>query len=50
LSDKAKSSVLKAGREALLVRLDDGQIVAPSRSKTVPEPEVKGEPDPDRER
>jgi predicted ABC-type ATPase len=50
LSDKARSSVLKAGCEALLERLDDGQIVAPGRSKTVPEPEVKGKPDPDQAR
>jgi len=50
LSDKARSSVLKAGREALLKRLDDGQIVAPGRSRTAPEPEVKGKSDPDRER
>jgi len=50
LSDKARSSVLKAGREALLTRLDDGQIVAQGRSRSVPEPRIKGEPDPDRER
>jgi hypothetical protein len=50
LSNKARPSVLKAGHEALLERLDDGQIVVPGRSKTLPEPEGKGEPDPDRER
>jgi hypothetical protein len=50
LSDRARFSVLKAGREALLKRLDDGQIVAPGRSKTVPVPDLKNKPDPDRER
>jgi hypothetical protein len=50
LSDRARSSVLMAGREALLKRLDDGQIVAPGRSRMAPDPEVKGKSDPNRER